>query len=181
MKTFTLAMVGLGALVLNPFYACGGGPSFRYSEQEMRAAIEGTWKVTAPASAAGPARELTVSIAQARKPRHASAARGLITPADACGKRALIREASACTDDSEMPLEIRWAAAPSAAQAAAAEGGVFLVMGVGGEWGEGRLTLSGSAALTAQLSQQGVASEVKLDGKAAMMERIAKAEQAPPR
>jgi hypothetical protein len=177
MKKLVLAVLGLGALVLNPFYACGGGPNFRYGALEMRKAIEGTWQITAPASASGPARQLTVSLRQGSKARQARAERSLIAPAAACGTRSLVRDASACTDDSVMPLEVRW----GDPGATSGDTGELSVHGLNGEWGESILALDGAAHVTARISPEGVATDVQVDGHPATMARLATAQPATPR
>lgn len=99
---------------LNPGFACTSSedPEFKYGEAEMRAAVEGTWLLTLRASD-GTLSETTLQIAESSK---AQAFRtttpggryrtGVIRSAAACGSRTFVKSAGACTDLSEMPLEV---------------------------------------------------------------------------
>ncbi|HET7505253.1 MAG TPA: hypothetical protein VFK02_29745 [Kofleriaceae bacterium] len=102
-KVVLAVTLGLAALVLNPWFGVTSG--YDYGAPEMRAAIEGTWQLTlAPGD--GPRREITFRIAQGAEPKQPQASSGLVRPAAACGSRSLVRNAEACMDLSEMPLEI---------------------------------------------------------------------------
>ena len=65
-------MVGLAVLVLNPVFGVLGGP--RFGAEELRAAVEGTWRLTVRGED-GAARTVTFRIAQGREVEggHASA------------------------------------------------------------------------------------------------------------
>jgi hypothetical protein len=103
-KVMLAVTLGLTALVLNPWFGVTSG--YDYGAPEMRAAIEGTWRLTVTPND-GPRREITFRIAQGAEPKqpHASS-HALVRSAAACGSRSLVRNAEACMDTSEMPLEI---------------------------------------------------------------------------
>jgi hypothetical protein len=103
-KVMLAVTLGLAALVLNPWFGVTSG--YDYGAPEMRAAIEGTWRLTLTPSD-GPRREITFRIAQGAEPKqpHASS-HALVRAAAACGTRSLVKNAEACMDLSEMPLEI---------------------------------------------------------------------------
>jgi phage tail sheath gpL-like len=85
--------VGIIVFSINPTFACGSAePDYQYGEAELRAVIEGTWSAA------------------------------LVRAAHACGTRTLIASANACTDATEMPLDVTFIAGDSALQATAAEG-----------------------------------------------------------
>jgi hypothetical protein len=108
LKRLLVITIGVAALVLNPFFGCGqDAPNFRYGPDEMRAAVEGTWKLTVPATTATPGYDLLLSISQAAQPveNHARA-QGLVPEATACGTRTLVKSAAACGDMSTMPLDV---------------------------------------------------------------------------
>lgn len=103
-KVMLAVTLGLAALVLNPWFGVTSG--YDYGAPEMRAAIEGTWRLTLTPND-GPRREITFRIAQGAGPKepHASS-HALVRSAAACGHRSLVKNAEACMDLSEMPLEI---------------------------------------------------------------------------
>ena len=102
-KTLVFAVFGLTALIVNPFFGCDEHePSYSYDAADMRIAIEGTWKLHVAGKP-----EVTLTIRQSDKAeRHAMRAT-LVRSASACGTRSLVRNAGACMDISEMPLEIK--------------------------------------------------------------------------
>lgn len=99
-----LTVVGLAVLVLNPVFGVFAGPSF--GAEELRAAVEGTWRLTVQAED-GTARAVTFRLAQGSEVEggHASA-HALVRPAAACGRRTLVKSAGACLDETRMPLEV---------------------------------------------------------------------------
>jgi len=101
---FTLAVtLGVAALVLNPWFGITSG--YDYGAAEMRAAIEGTWRLTLTPRD-GPRREIMFRIAQGAEPTQPHASTNAVRSAAACGTRSLVRNAEACLDISRMPLEI---------------------------------------------------------------------------
>ncbi|HEU0033488.1 MAG TPA: hypothetical protein VFQ53_22810 [Kofleriaceae bacterium] len=89
------------AFIVNPLFACHPfEPSFSYGEAEMKAAVEGTWKL------AFRGRELTIRIAQAKAVEQHSMRRALVKSAAACGHRTFVKSAEACKDLSELPLTL---------------------------------------------------------------------------
>ncbi len=93
--TLSLAVVLAGVLVLD-LRACL--PSYDFDEAELRAAIEGTWKLVDGAHA------IRFSVKEAREARHSS--RGFVRAAAACGHRTFVRSAEACMDTTEMTLDV---------------------------------------------------------------------------
>jgi hypothetical protein len=99
---------------LNPGVACTSSeePTFTFGEAEMRAAVEGTWLLTLRSSD-GSFSDTTLQIAESSK---AQAFRtttpsghyrtGVIRSASACGSRTFVKSAGACTDLSDMPLDV---------------------------------------------------------------------------
>lgn len=84
--------------VLDPI----GWWTFDYDEDDMRAAVEGRWKLAIERS--GERQELELTIRQGGVSDLAS--RDWVRAATACSDRSLVRSASACIDSSTMPLEI---------------------------------------------------------------------------
>lgn len=101
-KRIAAGVVGVAALVLSPFAACG--PSFSFGAKEMTAAIEGTWKMTLPAQGEAPAQEITMKIEQHSVDVDSST--GFIKSAAACGERSLVKVAGACLDSTRMRLDV---------------------------------------------------------------------------
>jgi hypothetical protein len=103
-KTLLLAVFGLTALIVNPFFGCEADhePFYSYDAADMRIAIEGTWKLRIAGKP-----EVTLTIRQSDKVEQPHAMRAtLVRSAAACGTRSLVRNAGACLDDSEMPLDV---------------------------------------------------------------------------
>ncbi|MBA3455413.1 MAG: hypothetical protein H0T42_20135 [Deltaproteobacteria bacterium] len=148
LKKALLGTVGIAALVLNPFFGCGD-ESFRYGADEMRAAIEGTWKLTVPADGTTPAQETVFSISQAATPAEQhSRGRSAITEAAACVQRSLVKSAGACLDSTEMPIEVKLLAGGAATK------GTFEVFGF--KFTEGMLRIElGTSHLRATVAADG--------------------------
>ena len=100
MKRLSIATLGLAALVLNPFYACSTERAFRFSATEMRAAVEGTWTLELAD------RSYIFHIEQATEAKQQHSQRSVVGHAHACGKRTLVKSASACLDTSTMPVVV---------------------------------------------------------------------------
>lgn len=160
-KKALVLVLGLAALILNPIAACSlFEPSFNFGAAEMRAAVEGTWTITAPATADRPALEYTVRIAQSDKavrPEHAFLD-NLVTPAAACGSRSFVRPAAACLDSTNMPLDIQIVKGPSTKPSS----GEMRVTGTSFEYAGLALVVDG-IPLRGQLSPKGVVTELTLD------------------
>jgi len=110
MKTLSIAGVGLVAMIVNPLFACDAADSsFHYTEADMRAAIEGTWRLQLPAHDKIPAREIKFSIREAKDAmeQHAAHHAGLVRAASACSQRSFVQSAGACLDESDMVLDVR--------------------------------------------------------------------------
>lgn len=75
------------------------GTDWKYGETEMRAAVEGTWKLT---RANGDS--VTLIAKQGVAAKHSD--RGFVKSAAACGSRSFVKPAAACSDLTRMPLEI---------------------------------------------------------------------------
>jgi len=110
MKTLLFATVGVIALIVNPFFACDrdDDDEFHYTVADMRAAVEGTWRLRLPPEHGMPARDVRFSIAQGDEP-HQQARRsdGFVQQASACEYRSFVRSAAACSDESHMPLDVK--------------------------------------------------------------------------
>jgi hypothetical protein len=161
-KKALVLVLGLAALILNPIAACSlFEPSFNFGAAEMRAAVEGTWTITAPATADHPAMEYTVRIAQgdaAARPDLASL--GLVAPAAACGSRSFVRPAAACIDATRMPLDIQIVKGPSTQPSS----GKMVVLGTSFKSAGLDLVVDG-VALRGQVSPKGVVTELSRDAK----------------
>jgi hypothetical protein len=120
-----LTVVGVAVLVLNPVFGVLDRPSF--GAEELRAAIEGTWRLTVR-DEDGAERTVTFRLAQGSEVEggHASA-RALVRPAAACGRRTLVKSAGACRDHTWMPLEVTLIA--EGGERPQAETGELLVFG----------------------------------------------------
>ena len=98
-----MGTVALAALVLNPMCGVFSGPDF--GAEELRAAVEGTWRLTV-ATGDGAERTVTFALVQGAKAVHADGSRTLVRSAAACGTRSLVRTAGACMDLTRMPVEV---------------------------------------------------------------------------
>jgi hypothetical protein len=148
--------VALAALVLNPMFGVFSGP--RFGAAALRAAVEGTWRLTV--DDAGATRTVTFRIAQGTEADAAEVERaehvGLVRPAGACGHRSLVRSAGACRDWTSMPLEVTLIADGEARRVAP---GTFSV--VGSEFQVGELTVTvADVELSAQVTPAGDVREV---------------------
>ena len=160
MRSVLVGVVALTALLLNPFYACSDlfGPDF--GATEMRAAVEGTWRVTLPD------RTVTIRVVQGGKAEQQSAA-SLIRPAVACGHRTFVKSAEACMDVSELPLEV------TELGNAARSVGRFMVFGTSFRIGELVLDL-GTTHVRAMVAPDGKTSEATVHDKPVTIERISR-------
>src|SRR4051812_43474542 len=133
-----LWLVPVAAFFLNPSLACSDEPQFQYGAAEMRAAVEGDWSLTIT-PAGGTAMQVTVHVEQAQTPPGATAAhvpgRALVRAAHACGTRTLVKGAGACTDQSEMPVNVTYVDG-DASFATATLSGQFLVRSLAFTTGE---------------------------------------------
>lgn len=131
-RVLVFTVVGLAALVLNPVFGVLGGP--RFGAEELRAAVEGTWRLTVRGEG-GAAQTLTFRLAQSREVEGGQAsARSLIRPAAACGRRTLVRTAGACRNTTRMPLEVIWIA--DREERRPAETGELMVVGETFDWAD---------------------------------------------
>src|SRR5262245_13418233 len=82
---------------MNPGLGCSGDDDYDFGETEMRAAVEGSWRVQAS--------DWSSVIALMKAPEAKTAARGhgFVRPAAACGSR-LFGSAAACVDISTLHL-----------------------------------------------------------------------------
>jgi hypothetical protein len=92
----------VSVLVLDPMGLIG--PDFEFDATHMRAAIEGTWKLTFT-NEAGQTKTIKLSIRQAGAAEQ-HGGRAAVRESRACGNRTMVRSAAACVDSSSMPLEI---------------------------------------------------------------------------
>jgi hypothetical protein len=96
-RKLVAVMIGLAVLVITPYFLFF---RFDYDDADLRAAIEGTWRLTLPGQ-----ESLVLSIAEAKAPaQHAS--RSFVRSAAACGHRTFVRSAEACIDSTEMELVV---------------------------------------------------------------------------
>ena len=113
---FFSVVFGIGVLVLSLSWWTDTErrpPSYDFTESEMRAAVEGTWKLELVRKLDGKPEErhtLTFAVVQATRklePIETHSRRAsLIRRAEACGNRTLVRTAGACFDSTTMPLQI---------------------------------------------------------------------------
>jgi hypothetical protein len=154
-KTLLLAVFGLTALIVNPFFGCDATVegTFHYSAAEMRAAVEGTWKLRVQGKP-----EVTLTIKQAADAEQHAARASLVRSASACSQRSFVRTAGACMDESDMPLEIKVAGKPTKRAT-----GILRVLGF--EFRAGELTLHlGDRDIYATIKPNGTAESVN-DGE----------------
>lgn len=99
---FLAVVFAAGVLVLAPNFWNGRDayvPRYGFTEADMRAAAEGTWKLELTRKLDGKPAEthrLTFAVVQASRAYEPIA----------CGKRTLVRNAHACYDSTTMPLQI---------------------------------------------------------------------------
>lgn len=96
-------VVAAGVLVIDPMNFFGG-PDWQYGETEMRAAVEGTWELSITDDK-GESKTWVLAIKQSDKADRAERS-GLVRSAAACGGRTFVRSAHACSESSQMPIEI---------------------------------------------------------------------------
>jgi hypothetical protein len=107
-RTLLLAVVAVTAFIVNPGFGCYPPErAFEYDAAEMRAAVEGTWKLRIQGRP-----EATLTIVQAAGAEQHAARASFVRSASACSQRSFVRTAGACIDESEMPLEIKVAGMP---------------------------------------------------------------------
>ena len=99
MRSIVTGVALVAALVLSPMSACNPFFSYHFGDAELRAAVEGTWRITIPNHA-----PITITLAQSAQAEHAD--RGWIHTAAACGTRSLVRTAGACVDATRMALDV---------------------------------------------------------------------------
>jgi hypothetical protein len=165
MRSLVLWVLGLAALVLNPM-ACIG-PSFDFGATEMRAAIEGTWKVTVGKSDVSAMRELTITLEQSKEATQVHAMRSAVPVAAACGSRSLVKNAEACMDVTHMPLAV---AVLAGAGAKIVSHGELVVPGTSFVSGQLEVMIDGEL-LAATITPTGIASRVTLAGLPSQMVR----------
>jgi hypothetical protein len=135
---------------VNPGIACGpDDPEFQYGEADMRATVEGNWRV-AWTNPDGSSYELSLAIregaaslgggTQVLLPRQPRAR--LVRTASACGTRTFVRSAGACIDASQMPVEVAYVSGDPAYQTAVMSG-TFNVAGLSFVYGQLSLGLGG--------------------------------------
>jgi hypothetical protein len=111
----------LSALVflVNPGLGCGGGPSsFQFGEAEMRAAVDGRWRISWSV-AGGASSTVTVQISGAtedwdsgvdsamRSAMRSAGRHSFVRSAAACESRSFfVKSAAACMDDTRMSLRV---------------------------------------------------------------------------
>ena len=170
-RTVLLAALGFFVFVLNPA-ACGDG--FQYGEDELRAAIEGTWRVAIQPPTGDPS-TFTIRIEQATSPVQASAGGGtLVRAASACTSRTFIRGAGACLSKSDMPLQGQVVEGADNLKAASVKGSLQVHSLV---FTQGDLSLAvGPHSIHAVVSNAGEASSVrtKAPGETVSLTRIAR-------
>ena len=136
--------LGLAALILNPFYACSMIEGYSYGAKDMRAAVEGTWTLTTER------RSYTFQVKQGKHDPKRHSSRSMISSAHACGTRTLVASASACIDESLMPVVVTLEGTTT--------DGVFAVFGTTFTEGTLRIDVAG----------QNVDATVTPDGKATL-------------
>jgi hypothetical protein len=134
MRKVIALVFGLAVWIVTPYL-----PFFHYGDAEIRAAVEGAWRLDAGS------RIVTFTIAQASRSDQ-SAASGWLRSAAACGddRRTLVKTAEACVDvvKTDVPLEIT---AVSGAQGKGT--GQFSVRGYNFRTGDLRVELAGLVIL----------------------------------
>src|SRR5262245_9414704 len=90
-------VVGLLAFLVNPGFGCSED-DFGFGEQEMRAVVEGPWRVTAPDET------FVVELRAAAKTAMSADPPGWIRAANACGDRDFFSSAGACVEATTLHL-----------------------------------------------------------------------------
>lgn len=104
-RKLVVAAVAVAVFLITPYFLFPEHRPFHFGAAEMRAAVQGTWRIEL-APAAGPSRSITFTMDQAEAPASAARARAWIRPASACGHRTLVRSAEACLDSTTMELAL---------------------------------------------------------------------------
>jgi hypothetical protein len=150
MRKVLSLLFALAAWLVTPYL-----PFFHYGDPEIRAAVEGTWRLDV-----GP-RSVTFTIEQATHAEQ-NASRGWIRSAAACGDyRTLIRTAEACVDEvrTDMPLVV------TAVSGALGRGtGQFFVHGYNFRTGGIRAELDG-LVIFATIDREGHAEQARVFDK----------------
>jgi hypothetical protein len=94
-------LLGVAALVLNPFVACGSS-SFSFGMADVEKALAGSWQ--ASLRVGGESQTVKFRIEPASANQHS--ARTWIRAANACGARTLVKSAHACVDETTVPLKL---------------------------------------------------------------------------
>jgi len=171
-KRTVITAVALAVLVLNPVFGLLSG--YDFGAPELRAAVEGTWQLTI-ASPGAPPRTVTFTLAQgAEAPDvHATRTLSLVRPAAACGRRSLVKAASACRDSTELSLDVTMIADGKPQPRPGR--GMFVVTGTRFHTGE-LLALVGGVSLRATLTPAGevvsTSSDVPGEGTTSTLIRI---------
>jgi hypothetical protein len=164
-----LWVVPVAFFFLNPSFACGPSePQYEYGAAEMRAAVEGAWSFTILPDGSTTPLQLVVRIDQAaaapgtgttaRAPGHS-----FVRAAYACGGRTLVKSADACTDWSEMPLDVKFVSG-DASFASAAMSGRFLINGTQFQvWSTDLSLVLGDFKISSQLSPDGTLVNPRVD------------------
>ncbi len=156
LKVIVVAVIGGGVLTLNPWFGVTADV-FQFEAPEVLAAVEGTWQLGIAASDGSP-RTIRFTLAQDRPVTPPHAARGLVRSAAACGRRTLVKSASACIDITEVPLEVVWLAEAGPARQDPA---TFFVEGKRFHGGHFTATI-GDLALSAEITPDGKASDIRI-------------------
>jgi hypothetical protein len=106
-KNWSLGAIFGVALVINPYLACsqsnegGGDRDFKYSEQDMKLAVLGSWQGTAELDGVTTSFSLTLEQAGLE-----STTQGVAAPQlrPQCSSRSFVKPVGACTSESTMPL-----------------------------------------------------------------------------
>lgn len=135
MRKLLSVVVALAFGILSPYAACQLLPIFHYGDAEMRAAVEGIWRLDAAS------RTVLFRIEQATEAER-NASSGWLPKAAACSddRRTLVRAADACVDliKTDMPLVIT-----ALSGAVGRSSGTFNVHGYRFRSGEVRLEVAG--------------------------------------
>jgi hypothetical protein len=163
-KTLLLAVFGLTALIVNPFFGCEAAEvSYSYDAADMRIAIEGTWKLHVAGKP-----DVMLTIRQSAKAVQQHATRGtLVRSAAACGSRSLVRNAGACMDISEMPLDVEVAGMTTKKPPT----GTFMVPAVYFDIGLLHIELD-DLEVSAHITPTGTVEQASVDGTSAMFVRV---------
>lgn len=153
-RKLVVAAVAVAVFLITPYFLYEQHIAFHFGAAEMRAAVQGTWRLEL-APAAGPSRSIAFTMDQAASPASSERERAWIRPASACGHRTLVRSAEACLDSTDMQLTlVAVGGARSLAPTAK-----LRVIGKRFERGELELEVEGSL-VTARISSAGAVLDV---------------------